>query len=121
MLNLPVIDYDTTPNPAVSMYSKVLIGDHHILATQKIMQKMTNEILTYLVHHGSHIKVFSMRPYWDIFRDRPKADENLHRWPKYTYLRKTMLDGQGEDRVVALPISSATRELPDAQLLTESG
>jgi hypothetical protein len=82
-----------------------------------MMQNFANQVIQYMARFGSNVQVFDTSPH-DLPPNRPPADENLHRWPEYTYTKGRMIDARGVERVVAVPLSDPLQEMGDLKVFS---
>jgi hypothetical protein len=118
VLSLPIIDYHETPNP--SSTNGIAISNDVVSATQIAMNRLASQIMSYMVGHGSKIKVLAISPLTQPKKaSRPSRDENGHRWPNYHYLRGRIIDARGVEQVTAIPLAHAFQEMPESTILWE--
>lgn len=79
-----------------------------------IMQQFATELLGFLDHHGSQIRLFCINPSLSPHTERDgDPDSDGHRWPRYYYTRSRIVDGRGCIQLAASPLACAPVEIPD--------
>jgi hypothetical protein len=101
MLNLPVLEGTTTPAP--TLYNLVEISEQETKLCRVIYQRFANEVMRFMHKRGSAPSVFSTKPV--------VAEETV---PTYTFTRGRTYDAKGIEKIVAVPLQEAYREMPSA-------
>jgi hypothetical protein len=101
MLNLPILEWTTTPAP--TLYNLAEISEQDTKFCRVIYQRFANEVMRFMHKRGSAPAVFSTKP--------GMAEET---WPKYTFTKGRTYDVRGMEEIVAVPLEEACREMPDS-------
>ena len=113
ILDPPFLEWDKED---VSRWACTHIDQKHIGIAAAAMQNIASQMFSYLLQWGSKLKVLAFSPDGVSFQgERP--DYNGNTWPHYAYLRGKMIDRQGRECVVAMPLAKVLEEMPECTIL----
>jgi hypothetical protein len=108
MLNLPLLEWITTPAPTLFNLNK--ISEQETKFCHLIYQRFANEIMRSMEKRGSAPAVFSMEPSF-----------SAESWPMNTFTKGRAYDARGMREAVAVPLEEAVREMPESWALFYTG
>jgi hypothetical protein len=108
MLNLPLLEWITTPAPTLFNLNK--ISEQETKFCHLIYQRFANEIMRSMEKRGSAPAVFSMEPSF-----------SAESWPMNTFTKGRAYDAWDMREAVAVPLEEAVREMPESWALFYTG
>jgi hypothetical protein len=84
-----------------------------------LVHNFATHVLRYLAHNGSNVGVLNLSPYMvDSMMPNSLADKDGQQYPRYTYTKCSTQDGEGINRVIAIPLGDAVRQMAGTQIFS---